>query len=462
MEINVIELLKKIKEDENAQVSNYLENEHRIFAIYTLQQRAIPYFNGLKPVQQRILWKTRTQKDFEKVAKLTGMVMSIHPHGDASISEAISQMTGPFCNNEPFFDGDGAFGTKIAPTSFGQARYISARQNNFTKDVVFRDWEIVEMIPTYDEKEEEPYLLLPLVPVLLLNGIQGIATGYSTYILPRDLKDLIDRQILHLQGKEIDNPLPYSKPIDNRAVRDDDNPNKYYFFGEVEILDTSKARITKLPFGMSHADLLKKLSKLIEKHKIRDYVDKSRKEIDIVVTFKKSALKGKKPEHVIRTLGLYTSATERIVVLEPNNSKTIEEYNAVEFIKDYTDWRLSFYPKRYKRLIKLNEEEIKKLNDIIVAIENDLGKKARDVKNKSELKIICENLGICDTEYISSLPLYRFTIEEYEKTKNRIAELEKEIEEYKKIIADIDLQKRIYIDELKEIRKKYCKQKGKK
>ena len=158
MDINVMELLKKIKEDENANVSNYLENEHRIFAIYTLQQRAIPYFNGLKPVQQRILWKTRTQNDFEKVAKLSGMVMSIHPHGDASISEAISQMAGPFCNNEPFFDGDGAFGTKIAPTSFGQPRYISAKQNNFTKDVVFRDWEIVEMIPTYDEKEEEPYL----------------------------------------------------------------------------------------------------------------------------------------------------------------------------------------------------------------------------------------------------------------------------------------------------------------
>ena len=457
MDINVVELLRRIKEDENAKVSNYLENEHRIFAIYTLQQRAIPYFNGLKPVQQRILWKTRNIKEFEKVAKLSGLVMSIHPHGDASISEAISQMAGPFCNNVPFFDGDGAFGTKIAPTSFGQPRYISARQNNFTKDVVFRDWEIIQMIPTYDEKEEEPYLLLPLVPILLLNGIQGIATGYSTYILPRDLKDLIDRQIMHLEGKEIDDPLPYSKPIDNRAVRDTENPNKYYFFGEVEILDTSKARITKLPYGMSHNDLLKKLNKLIDKHKIRDFVDKSKKEIDIVVTFKKSALKGKKPENVIRTLGLYTSATERIVVLEPETSKRIEEYNAVDFIRDYTDWRLKFYPKRYERLIKLNEEEIAKLTDIIIAIENNLGDKAKKVKNKSELKILCEELGICDTEYISSLPVYRFTIEEYEKAKNRIEELKKEIEEYNEIINNIDLQKKIYIRELKEIRKKYCK-----
>lgn len=452
---NVPEIIEDIEKEK---VGNYLENEHRSFAIYTLQQRAIPFFNGLKPVQQRCLWQLRGISKYEKVAKLTGMVMSIHPHGDASIAESINQMAGPYCNNISFFDGHGAFGTRINPTAFGSPRYVSAKFSSFAKEVIFKDWEIVELKPSYDETDIEPTMLLPLIPLLLLNGIQGIATGYSTTILPRNPKDIIDRQIKVLQGKKIDNPIPYSKPIDNWAVRHDDNPNKYTFLGECDVIDTNTAKITKLPFGMTHAKVVESLAKMVDKGLIVDYTDKSKTDINITVTFKRAALKNKTGEFVARKLKLSAGATERIIVLDAESSKAVVEYDdAAQFIKDYTLWRLGFFPDRYKRLIQLNLAEISRLNDIVLAIDNDLGGQAKSIKNKADLVEFIEKIGVIDIDYISSLPVYRFTKEEYDKAKGRIADLEAENIEYKSIIDDIDKQKTIYINELKEIKRKFAK-----
>ena len=377
---------------------------------------------------------------------------------NSSINECINQMSGPYCNNIPFFDGHGAFGTRINPTAFGSPRYVSSKISAFTKDVIFKDWEIVELKPSYDETDVEPTMLLPLVPILLLNGIQGIATGYSTIILPRNLNDLIDQQLRALQGKPTINPLPYSKPIDNLAIRSDESPNKYQFLGECEIVDTSTAKITKLPFGMNHSKVVENLAKMVDKGAIVDYTDKSKDEINIVVAFKRAALKNKNGEYAARKLGLTTGVTERIIVLDAATSQSVVEYDdAGKFIKDYTDWRLSFFPARYKRLIQLNLNDISRLNDIVLAIDNDLGGQAKKIKNKADLVAFITKIGVVDIEYISSLPVYRFTEEEYEKAKTKIAELVEQNTNYQGIIDDVEKQKTIYADELKEIKKKYGK-----
>lgn len=452
---NVPEIIASAK---NEPVGAYLESEHRNFAIYTLQSRAIPFFNGMKPVQQRCLWQLRGVTKYEKVAKLTGQVMAIHPHGDASIADAINQMSGPYCNNIPFFDGHGAFGTRINPTAFGSPRYVSSKISTFAKDVIFKDWEIVELKPSYDETDVEPTMLLPLVPILLLNGIQGIATGYSTTILPRDLNDLIEQQLKVLQGKPVINPLPFSKPINNVATRSDESPNKYQFLGECEIIDTSTAKITKLPFGMTHAKIVENLAKMVDKGAIVDYTDKSKAEINITVAFKRAALKNKNGEYAARKLGLTTGVTERIIVLDAATSQSVVEYDdAGQFITDYTNWRLGFFPTRYARLIQLNLAEISRLNDIVLAIDNDLGGQAKKIKNKGDLVEFITKIGVIDIEYIASLPVYRFTQEEYDKAKDRISELETQNSDYQNIIDDVERQKNIYMDELKDVKKRFGK-----
>jgi len=376
---------------------------------------------------------------------------------NSSISEAINQMSGPFCNNIPFFEGHGALGTRINPTAFGSPRYVSAKFGSFSKEVIFKDWEIVKLKPSYDETDFEPEMLLPLIPILLLNGIQGIATGYSTYILPRNLKDIIDRQIKVLKGKPIDNPLPYSKPIDNWAIRDENNPNKYTFMGECEVLDTARARITKIPYGLTHTKVKEQLAKLLDKGQIVDFVDKSKKEIDIVVTFKRAALRNKTGEHVVRKLRLTTGVTERIIVLDSETSESVVEYkDAADFIKDYTEWRLKFYPKRFERLIQLNNIEIQKLKDIVTAIDNDIGGMAKKISSKQDLTDFIKSLDIKNIEYIASLPVYRFTKDEYDKANDKIKELTEQNDYYQSVIDDVEKQKEIYIKELQEIKKKFA------
>lgn len=451
--INVDGVMDSLKSEP---VGSYLESEHRNFAIYTLQSRAIPFFNGMKPVQQRCLWQLRGVNSYEKVAKLTGQVMAIHPHGDSSIAESINQMSGPYCNNVAFFDGHGAFGTRINPTSFGSPRYVSSKISSFTKEVIFKDWEIVELKPSYDETDIEPTMLLPLVPLVLLNGVQGIATGYSTTILPRNLNDLIEQQLKVLHGKDPINPLPYSKPIDNVAIRSDESPNKYQFVGSCEVIDTSTAKITKLPFGMTHAKVVENLAKMVDKGHIVDYTDKSKDEINIVVAFKRAALKNKNGDYAARKLGLTTGVTERIIVLDSGTSQSVVEYDdAAKFIKDYTQWRLGFFPRRYQRLIQLNLNEISRLNDIVLAIDNNLGGQAKTIRNKSDLVEFITKIGVVDIEYISSLPVYRFTQDEYDKAKNRISELQTQNSDYQSIINDVDRQKNIYIEELKDVKKRF-------
>jgi len=377
---------------------------------------------------------------------------------NSSIADSINQMSGPYCNNVSFFDGHGAFGTRINPTAFGSPRYVSAKFSAFAKEVIFKDWEIVKLKPSYDETDVEPEMLLPLVPLLLLNGVQGIATGYSTTILPRDLKDLIDEQLKVLQGDKASNPLPYSRPIDNLAIRDEEFPNKYQFLGECDIIDTSTAKITKLPFGMTHAKIVESLAKMVDKGQIIDYTDKSKADINIVVAFKRAALRNKNGEYAARKLKLTTGVTERIIVLDNATSQTVVEYNdAGKFITDYTNWRLAFFPIRYARFIQLNLAEISRLNDIVLAIDNNLGGQAKNIKNKADLVTFIEEIGVIDIDYIASLPIYRFTEEEYNKAKDRIAELEKQNTDYQVIIDDVTTQRKIYIDELKEIKRKFAK-----
>lgn len=456
----ISQIIGLLKSARVAPISSYLETEQRTFAIYTIQQRAIPCFNGLKPVQQRALWALQTVSKYEKVATLAGQVLPFHPHGDASISEALNQMTGPFCNNYQFFDDHGAFGTRINPTAFGSPRYTSAKISQFTRDVVFKDIEIVQLKKNYDHTRDEPIMFLPLVPLALLNGVIGIATGYATSILPRRLDEIIDQQINALNGKPVLNPVPFSKPIDCRAVVEPE-PYKFSFYGDVDIIDGDTCRVKKLPYGMTHQRFLETLKEMVDSHKIINYVDKSKKELDIIVKFKKASLKNKKPDSVIRTLKLISRYTENVNILLPaeeEGTEQISNFNDVErYIQQYTEWRLKFYPQRFKRLIELNDIDIQKNTDIMLAIENNLGDHAKKAKNKSELMEFIVKLNIVNVEYIATLPVYRFTIEEYDKSKTRIENLTAENEEYQSIIDDVDKQKKLYIKELTESKKKYSK-----
>ena len=227
--------------------SEYVNEQRREYSLYVLQMRAIPSIaDGLKAAGRRVLWTAKDGKKY-KSATLAGATMPIHPH--ASPEGAINTLAAPYGNNIPLLHGDGAFGTLLNPTAYGAARYTSVKVSEFTKDVVFKDIELVPMQDNYDGTLEEPVHFLPLVPISLLNPSEGIAVGFASNILPRALEDIIDDQIKHLQNQRIKEQWPGFYPTS--SVVEHVEGNKWEFFGESEQVNATTLRITQLADGAS-------------------------------------------------------------------------------------------------------------------------------------------------------------------------------------------------------------------
>ena len=153
--------------------SNYINDQRKEYSLYVLQMRAIPHAaDGLKAAARRVLWTAKNGSKF-KSATLSGATMPIHPH--AAPESTINTLAAPYGNNVPLLKGDGAFGTLLNPTAYGASRYTSVSLSAFTKDVLFRDIEIIPLVDNYDETQREPKHFLPLVPVVLMNPQEGIA-----------------------------------------------------------------------------------------------------------------------------------------------------------------------------------------------------------------------------------------------------------------------------------------------
>lgn len=433
--------------------SKYIEEQRREYSLYVMQNRAIPSVcDGLKAAGRRVLWTGKSGEKF-KTATLAGATMPIHPHGEASGS--INTLAAPYGNNIPLFKGYGAFGTMLDPTAYGAARYTSVATSKFTDDVMFRDIEIIPMMPNYDDTLEEPVHFLPLVPVALLNPSEGIAVGFATNILPRALDDIISIQVAHLQGKKTTNKLlPTFTPLGN--VASSMEGRVAYFDGEYEDINATTVRITNLPYGQSHDKVVAKLDTLCETGTVVDYTDRSKDKINIEVKFKKGVLSKMARADVLKTLALTVKHNENLNVLD-FTGRGVWSADPIDLIKKFTDWRLTWYVKRYERLRDLLKIDLQRYYDIRCAIKNNIGGMAKKIQSRSELKDVLDELGIVYIDYIADLPVYRFTEEEYQKNEDRIAEAEAQMKQYEDLLASPQKRVAVYVKELNEILNKYTK-----
>lgn len=433
--------------------SDYIEAERRDYAVYVLQNRALPSVcDGLKSAGRRALWMARDSEK-RKTATLAGMCMCIHPHGENSGS--INTLAAPYGNNIPLFKGYGAFGTMLDPTAYGAARYTSVAISKFTEDVVFKDIEIVPMMPNYDDTLEEPVHFLPLVPVVLLNPSEGIAVGFATNILPRSLEDIITVQLAHLTGKKVTTKLlPTFTPINSMATSGDGK--SFFFEGEYEEINATTVRIINLPYGQSHEKVIAKLDDLSEKGSVVDFTDRSKDKVNIEVKFKKGVLRDMSRTEVLKTLALSVKQNENLNVLD-FTGQGVWSAEPIDLINKFTDWRLTWYVKRYERLRDLLQIDLQRYYDIKTAIENNVGGVARKIQNRGELKDFLTELGIVYIDYIADLPVYRFTDEERSKNEQRIKEAEAQMAEYKELLAKPELRVAVYTKELNEVLAKHKK-----
>ena len=440
--------------------SDYVNEERRDYSLYVLEQRAIPHAaDGMRSASRRILWVGRDgQKG--KTANLAAKAIPIHPH--ASPEGAANTLAAPYMNNIPLLTGYGSFGTILDPTAYGAPRYTSVAVSNFTKDVVYRDIEIIPMQDNYDGTLQEPVHFLPLVPIALLNPQHGVAVGFASTILPRSLPAIIEAQLAHLNGEDVVEETPELTPINQKAVGwvDSQQGWKTIFHGAFERTSATSIRITNLPYdpngkyGTRHDKYRAKLDKMEEDGKIVSYTDRSKSQYNIEVKFKRGVLSKLDDDAVLEMMGLINNIPENLTVIS-FDGKTVWNPTYPELISAFSCWRLKWYKVRYQRLADLLDIDIQKYRDILLAIKERVGAEAPKKMSRAELKTWLSQIGIVYTDFIADLPVYRFTTEEKCKTEDKLHTALATQNRYQELLNSETKRREIYIDELKEVLENY-------
>lgn len=239
------------------------------YASYVILERAVPDLNdGLKPVQRRILHSMKRMDDgrFNKVANIIGHTMQFHPHGDASIGDALVQLG----QKDLLVDTQGNWGNILTGDGAAAPRYIEARLSKFALDVVFNpkttEWKL-----SYDGRNKEPVTLPVKFPLLLAMGVEGIAVGLASKILPHNFNELIDATINYLQGKEFEiyPDFPTGGFIDVSKYSDGQRGGVVKVRAKIEKIDKKTLVITEIPFGKTTSSLIESIIKANEKGKIK-------------------------------------------------------------------------------------------------------------------------------------------------------------------------------------------------
>ena len=250
-------------------LSGMYQNWFLDYASYVILDRAVPHIeDGLKPVQRRILHSMKRMDDgrFNKVANIVGHTMQFHPHGDASIGDALVQMG----QKELLIDTQGNWGNILTGSGAAAPRYIEARLSKFALDVVFNpkttDWQ-----KSYDGRNKEPITLPVKFPLLLAQGAEGIAVGLSTKILPHNFTELCDAAISYLRGEEFHlyPDFPTGGSIDVSKYNDGVRGGGLRVRAKIEKLDHKTLVIREIPFSKTSETLIDSITKAVEKGKIK-------------------------------------------------------------------------------------------------------------------------------------------------------------------------------------------------
>ncbi len=251
------------------QISGMYKDWFLDYASYVILERAVPHLDdGLKPVQRRILHAMKRLDDgrYNKVANIIGYTMQYHPHGDASIGDALVQLG----QKELLIDMQGNWGNILTGDGAAAPRYIEARLSKFALDVVFNP-KTTEWMLSYDGRNQEPVTLPIKFPLLLAQGVEGIAVGLASKILPHNFNEIIDAAIAHLKGKDFElyPDFPTGGLMDCARYNDGLRGGAVKVRAKIEKLDRKTLVIKELPFGKTTTTLIDSIIKANDKGKIK-------------------------------------------------------------------------------------------------------------------------------------------------------------------------------------------------
>ena len=286
-EVDIEELDNHSQKQENIiHVSGMYENWFLDYASYVILERSVPYLqDGLKPVQRRILYSLKQLDDgrYHKVANVIGHTMKYHPHGDASIGDAMVQIG----NKNLLLDMQGNWGNTATGDRAAAPRYIEVRLTKFALDVVFNN-KITNWISSYDGRGKEPITLPIKFPLLLAHGVEGIAVGLSTKIMPHNFNELIDASIKVLKGikPRIYPDFQSGGLADFSDYNDGKRGGKIRVRAKILQIDKNTLHITEIPFSTTTTSLINSILKANEKGKIKikKIEDNTSENVEIAIT----------------------------------------------------------------------------------------------------------------------------------------------------------------------------------
>lgn len=329
------------------------ENWFLDYASYVILERAVPRIeDGLKPVQRRIMHSLKEMDDgrFNKVANVIGNTMQYHPHGDAAIGEAIVNIG----QKDLLLDTQGNWGDVRTGDSAAAPRYIEARLSKFALDVAYNaqttEWQL-----SYDGRKKEPVTLPMKFPLLLAQGVEGIAVGLSTKILPHNFCELIKASIDVLKGKS---PKIYPDFLTG-GIADFSEYDQGYRGGKIkvrakiEIVDKKTLAIKEIPFGTTTSSLMDSIVKASEKGKIKvkQVVDNTAKDVEILIHLQA----GLSPEIAIDALYAFTDCE---VSISPNACVIVEDKPQFMKVNDILKYNTDQTVKLLKQELEIRKAEL--------------------------------------------------------------------------------------------------------
>ncbi len=435
------------------------------YASYVILERAVPHLNdGLKPVQRRILHSMKRMDDgrFNKVANIIGHTMQFHPHGDASIGDALVQIG----QKDLLVDTQGNWGNILTGDGAAAPRYIEARLSKFALEIVFNpkttDWKL-----SYDGRNKEPVTLPVKFPLLLAIGVEGIAVGLASKILPHNFNEIIDASINYLLGKDfvLYPDFPTGGFIDVSKYNDGQRGGIVKVRAKIEKTDKKSLVITEIPFGKTTSSLIESIIKANEKGKIKikRIDDNTSANVEIVIHL----LPGVSPDKTIDALYALTdceysiSPNTCVITGEKPSFMGVSEIlrhsadNTVRLLKTeleirlkelQEEWHMSSLEKIFiEEKIYRDIEECETWDSVIKAIDDGL-----EPHKKRLLREVTRD----DIVQLTEIRIKRISKFDSKKADEHIKGIETEIDEVKNHLGNITAYA---INYFRQIKKKFGK-----
>ncbi len=308
------------------------------YASYVILERAVPnVYDGLKPVQRRILHSMKLLDDgrYNKVANIVGHTMQFHPHGDASIGDALVQLG----QKDLLIDTQGNWGNILTGDGAAAPRYIEARLSKFALETVFNP-KTTEWVASYDGRNKEPVTLPIKFPLLLAQGVEGIAVGLNSKILPHNFNELIDASIAYLNGDdyELYPDFQTGGSIDVSRYNDGERGGSVKVRAKIEKLDNRTLAIRELPFGTDTSKLIDTIIRANERGKIRirKVDDNTAQDVEVLVHLAPGTSSDKMIDALYAFTGCEVSISPNCCVIHDKKPRFITVSELLEVSTDYT------------------------------------------------------------------------------------------------------------------------------